>query len=121
MNPEFKPWVALAEREVARLLESFPPDIAQHARKVPVFFETDPDRTDAHEGLVGLFEGASLRDGEPLTPDDLPRITIFIEPLIDDTDEDPEIFVEEVRITYLHEIGHYLGWDEEEVAQRGLA
>jgi predicted Zn-dependent protease with MMP-like domain len=28
---------------------------------------------------------------------------------------------EEIRITVLHEIGHHLGWDEEELAERGLA
>jgi hypothetical protein len=25
-----------------------------------------------------------------------------------------------VRITYLHELGHYLGWDEEQTANVGL-
>jgi predicted Zn-dependent protease with MMP-like domain len=25
-----------------------------------------------------------------------------------------------VRLTYLHELGHYLGWDEDEIAERGL-
>jgi predicted Zn-dependent protease with MMP-like domain len=28
---------------------------------------------------------------------------------------------EEIRITVLHEIGHHLGWDEEELEARGLA
>jgi len=28
--------------------------------------------------------------------------------------------VEEVRITYLHEFGHFLGWEEHEMEQRGL-
>lgn len=121
MSPEFVPWVRLAEGEVARIVESLPADLAAHARKVPVFFETDPDRTDEFDGLLGLFQGASLRDGEPMTPDDLPRITLFIEPLVWDTYEDEHDFCEEVRITYLHELGHYLGWDEDEVAARGLA
>lgn len=111
----------MAEEEVAALVGRLPPDLAAHAAKVPVFFETDPDRTDEYDGLVGLFEGASLRDGEPLTPEDLPRITLFIEPLIDDTDAIEDEFREQVRITFLHELGHYLGWDEDEVAARGLA
>jgi predicted Zn-dependent protease with MMP-like domain len=25
-----------------------------------------------------------------------------------------------VRVTYLHELGHFLGWDEEDLAARGL-
>jgi predicted Zn-dependent protease with MMP-like domain len=31
------------------------------------------------------------------------------------------VFLREVRITYLHELGHYLGWDEEQIANVGLA
>jgi predicted Zn-dependent protease with MMP-like domain len=29
-------------------------------------------------------------------------------------------FRKEVRLTYLHELGHYLGWDEDQVAAHGL-
>jgi predicted Zn-dependent protease with MMP-like domain len=28
---------------------------------------------------------------------------------------------EEIRVTALHEIGHHLGWDEDDLAERGLA
>ena len=31
-----------------------------------------------------------------------------------------EAFREETRLTYLHELGHYLGWGEDELAARGL-
>ena len=33
----------------------------------------------------------------------------------------PARFLHEVRITYLHELGHYLGWDEGQVTRAGLA
>ena len=33
---------------------------------------------------------------------------------------DVDVFREEVRLTYLHELGHYLGWDEDELTARGL-
>jgi predicted Zn-dependent protease with MMP-like domain len=29
-------------------------------------------------------------------------------------------FREEVRITFLHELGHYLGLNEEDISERGL-
>ncbi|UCF69014.1 MAG: tetratricopeptide repeat protein [Acidobacteriota bacterium] len=32
-----------------------------------------------------------------------------------------DVLVQEIRITLLHEIGHYLGFDEDELAERGLA
>ena len=35
-------------------------------------------------------------------------------------EEDEEIFREEVHTTYLHELGHYLGLDEDDLFDRGL-
>jgi predicted Zn-dependent protease with MMP-like domain len=29
-------------------------------------------------------------------------------------------FTDEVRVTYLHELGHHLGWDEDDLEGRGL-
>jgi len=40
--------------------------------------------------------------------------------LWDFAEGDAEAFREEVRLTYLHELGHFLGWDEDQVAARGL-
>jgi predicted Zn-dependent protease with MMP-like domain len=31
------------------------------------------------------------------------------------------LFLHEVEITYLHELGHYFGWDEDQIANAGLA
>ena len=45
---------------------------------------------------------------------------LYLESLWDFAEGDAEIFRDEVRITYLHELGHYLGWGEDEVAARGL-
>ena len=33
---------------------------------------------------------------------------------------DVEVFRDEVRLTYLHELGHYFGWDEDDLTARGL-
>jgi predicted Zn-dependent protease with MMP-like domain len=33
---------------------------------------------------------------------------------------DEAIYVEEVRTTFLHELGHFFGFDEEGLAERGL-
>lgn len=76
--------------------------------------ELDPD-------LLGLFEGCSRLDGTPETPQDLPRIRLFLDNLWDEAEGDVNVFREELRITLLHELGHYLGLDEEQVAALGLA
>ncbi len=114
-------WEALARAEIAAVLQSFPPDIASHAEGVPVFLDETPFGDDPDDDLLGLFEGMSLRDGTPAEPADLPRITLFTSRLAEYADGDDQEFRHEVRTTYLHEIGHYLGWDEDEVEARGLA
>lgn len=43
-----------------------------------------------------------------------------MENLWDFAEGDVETFRDETRLTYLHELGHYLGWDEDELAARGL-
>jgi predicted Zn-dependent protease with MMP-like domain len=35
-------------------------------------------------------------------------------------DADEEGFREEVRVTFLHELGHYIGFNEDDLEQRGL-
>ena len=47
-------------------------------------------------------------------------ILLFLENLWDFAGEDEEIFRQEVRTTYLHELGHYLGLEEIDLEERGL-
>jgi len=49
-----------------------------------------------------------------------PTITLFLANLRDEAGDDPAIFRQEVRTTLLHEIGHYLGLDEDGLIARGL-
>jgi predicted Zn-dependent protease with MMP-like domain len=49
-----------------------------------------------------------------------PQIFLYMANLWDFAGEDVEAFRSEVRLTYLHELGHFLGWDEDDVASRGL-
>jgi predicted Zn-dependent protease with MMP-like domain len=70
--------------------------------------------------LLGLFEGCSRVDPPPETPDQFPRIRLFIDNLWDYAQGDARLFKEEVRVTFLHELGHYLGFDEAAVEELGL-
>ena len=71
------------------------------------------------ETLFGLYEGVPLTErghfDAPLYPD---RILIFQGPIEEECDTPDEIR-EEVRITLLHEIAHYFGFDDEELEERG--
>ena len=75
--------------------------------------DLDPD-------LLGLFEGNARCDPLPESPEEMPRIRLFLDNLWDECAGDLTTYRHEVRITFLHELGHYLGLDEDEVAALGL-
>lgn len=114
---DFEKLTLLAEEVVRRTLADIPADIRRNAGHVPVFLEKMPDVEDVSEGIeddtLGLFD-----EGDALIP--TPRIRLWLENLWEYSDEDEEVFCEEVRTTFLHELGHYLGWNEEDLEERGL-
>lgn len=72
------------------------------------------------DDLLGLFVGAAHGSVDEGSGDVPAHILLFVGEIFDFAEADMDVFREEVRLTYLHELGHYLGWDEEEVARRGL-
>lgn len=115
---------ARAQKIVVRIQNQLPAEIRELALKLPVSYHELPDteilgdefESDLLGLFVGLHHGLEVGVGNS-TP---PQIFLFLENIYDESGGDLAIFDEEVRITYLHELGHYLGWDEDEVEERGL-
>lgn len=110
---------AWAEKEVAALQEALPEGIRSRALLCPVLLREAHEVEDADE-LLGLFEGTSYLEGTASDPADAPRIILVLDNLWLEAERDPGRYREEVRITYLHELGHFLGLGEEEVERMGL-
>lgn len=114
----------IAANTVGATQRRLPVEIRSLARDVPVHYEAAPAADVLAEGfepdILGLFTGSA--HGEELSHDNPspPQILLYLESLWDFAEEDVDAFREEVRLTYLHEFGHYLGWDEDEIAARGL-
>ena len=112
----------IAEEEVGKLLGQLPPELRAAAGRIVISCESGPTPCDVDDGLagdeLGLFEGPSLIDDPGI--EEVPRIRLFLANLWDWAQGDLEGYREEVATTLLHELGHYLGWDEEEIAGRGL-
>ncbi|MEP2775781.1 MAG: metallopeptidase family protein [Luteolibacter sp.] len=109
---------AIALEEVGMISKVLPEEISQAAANCTVHFEDKPDDEFEDPELLGCFEGSSLIDDpDPSAP---ARIRLFLENLWDYAGNDEQDFRDEVGTTYLHELGHYLGWDEDEIAERGL-
>ena len=91
---------------VRRALDALPPEIARGLENVAVVVEDEnPDDPD----LFGLYQGGDYG------PD---TVTIYRRPL-EETFHDPAELEREIRITVLHELGHYFGLDEERLAELG--
>jgi len=120
----FEDLVRRAEKVVARLQAQLPPELQPLAGGVAVHYEAVPSDSVLAEGfepdILGLFtgnpHGTEFSHSDPAPP----HILLYLENIRDFTEGDQDAFVEEVRLTYLHELGHYFGWDEDDLAARGL-
>lgn len=114
--------LSIARAEVAETLAALPEPLRGPAAALPITYERRPSATLVAEGsdpdLLGLFIGAAL--DEPMDSPLPPQIILFLDNLWEFSDADEEIFREEIQITYLHELGHYLGLDEIDLEERGL-
>ena len=103
----------IAEAEVAATISDLPDQVRNALREVPVLLEKKPSPQDVADGVepdtLGYF------DEDPVV-----RIRLWLENIRDYAEEEDLSFADEVRITLLHEIGHVLGWDEDDVEERGL-
>ena len=122
MGLSLKKLEAIAAEEVEATLAALPAPLQQQARKLPVTFEPQPNRALQADGIepdtLGLFTGPEFADEEHSTLP--PQIILFLENLWDEAEGVEEFFREEVRTTFLHELGHYLGLDEDGLTERGL-
>ena len=111
-----------ADEEVKAVVKILPADVQAAAKNCTITFEERPGKglfdSELEGDELGLFEGVSVLD-EP-GPEDLPAIRIFVNNIWEWVEEDEQDFRDEAGTTFLHELGHYLGWDEDEVSERGL-
>jgi predicted Zn-dependent protease with MMP-like domain len=100
------------ERLVAKALASLPDEFKSRLENVVVLIEDEPpeDMPDT----LGLYEGVPLTErtlDDTCLPD---RITLFKRSIEGACRTEDEI-KNEVRITVLHEVGHFFGLEEEQL------
>ena len=104
---------ALVDEAIDRIPTQFLDQLDQVIIQVHPFNLDEPT-------LLGLYEGIPLteRDSDHWGPPD--QISLYRDMLcrIGHTEEE---LVEQIRITLLHEIGHYFGLDEEDLDRLGYA
>jgi predicted Zn-dependent protease with MMP-like domain len=113
------------DQMVADALDSIPPELGEAMDNVAVVVEEWPtaEQLEGRDGmLLGLYEGVPLTARGPLSysgvmPD---RITIFRGPLSQRA-RDADDLAAQVRVTVLHEVGHYFGMSDERLHELGWA
>lgn len=126
---EFPPPVHLEpaafDAAVQEALAALPDHARPHLANVIVNVEPLPSKDELAEGLsptiLGVFQGTPIDERSPLEPShhQTARITLFQNNLERFARTRAEL-VEEIGVTVLHEVGHLLGLDEDELYDRGL-
>jgi predicted Zn-dependent protease with MMP-like domain len=115
---------ALALEEVKATLAALPGPLRERVEALPVTFERCPNAAHRRDGIepdtLGLFVGPEFADEESTSLPLPPQIILFLENIWGLVEADEESFREEMHTTYLHELGHYLGLDEDDLFDRGL-
>jgi predicted Zn-dependent protease with MMP-like domain len=125
MSAHWNMLLAIAEDEVRRTIHQLPAPLGDRARALPCTCEHRPNADLQADGIaedtLGLFVGEEMAEtGATLCP--MPaQIILFLDNLWQFADEDEDAYREEVRITYLHELGHYLGLNELDLDDRDLS
>ena len=92
---------------VRRAVDGLPPELAQGLENIAIVVE---EQNHEEPDLFGLFEEL------PYLP---AKVTIYRRPLLEEYGHDPEQLEQEIRITVLHELGHYFGIDEDRLEELG--
>jgi acetylglutamate kinase len=109
--------------EVEQAIAELPEDFRLAVENVAVLVEAFPDPDTQQEmGLAGPWDMLGLYRGVPLPergygyagaePD---QVTLYREPLRAYCRETGESLEECVRVTLIHELGHYLGYDDNQL------
>jgi predicted Zn-dependent protease with MMP-like domain len=114
------------DRSVRNALERIPPVFRAALQNVQIVVDDWPDPDlmeevtgDRNEVLYGLFTGKPLPERHYDDWGDLPStIHIYQGPLEEDFPE-PQELEREIEITLVHEIAHYLGFDEATLQEYG--
>jgi len=114
------------DRAVQRSIRRIPHEIRRHLDNVLISVQDHPapEILEAMglppgEPLLGLYQGASLFERSPIYPPLYPdTILIFQKPLEDMCQTIGEL-EEQIEITVVHEVAHFIGIDEERLIELG--
>jgi predicted Zn-dependent protease with MMP-like domain len=114
------------DRIVAQAIARIPWEFRRHLDNVLISVQAQPSREllaelgfSPEEELFGYFSGVPLTERNPADPPLYPdTIYIFQEPL-EACCRSREELIDEIEITVVHEIAHFMGFDDDELEALG--
>ncbi len=114
------------DKVVRKAIHRIPDEFREHLENIVISVQDRPSRELLEElglpvdnSLLGIYRGDSLMDRSVTSPPIFPdTIFIFQQPL-ESMCADMDELEEQIAITVIHEIAHFLGMDEERLRELG--
>ena len=114
------------DKIVQRVVERIPDEIRKYLVNIAITVEKRPSKRIREEmqladdeSLLGLFMGVPLPDRSATNPPLYPDIIYLFQEHLEATCESGEELEEEIEVTVVHEVAHYIGMTEERLAELG--
>jgi len=118
------------DREVRKAARKLPRQFRQCLDRVPVVVQDvpdaalaeGPDRDEVGPDILGLFDGIPLPETSQFDmPQTRPNTIYLFQRNLERAAKDRDDLIDQIRITLYHELAHYLGFEEEDMDDMGLA
>ena len=130
--PEFTPRILgkVLGHELCGEVVAVAPDVANVAvgERVAIEVRDRPTRRQLRDAglkpdelLLGLYVGRPETERSVLDAPRLPDVIFLFREDLEDACDDEAQLEEEIRVTLLHELGHYFGFDEDDLSDLGYA
>ena len=111
----------VAREEVDACIAELPDELRARASAVPCLYKNWHPNAPHIDPEAMYMLGEYIAHGEDSgAVDESGVIAIYLGAIAWYCEDEGLVFEDEIRTTYLHELGHHFGWDEAEVEERGL-
>jgi predicted Zn-dependent protease with MMP-like domain len=114
------------DRAVQRSIRRIPHEIRQHLDNVLISVQENPSPDlletmglPPGEPLLGLYQGASLMERSMIYPPLFPDTILIFQRPLEEICQTIEELEEQIEITVVHEVAHFIGIDEERLIELG--
>jgi predicted Zn-dependent protease with MMP-like domain len=111
---------------VKRAIDRIPEEIREHLANIIITVRKRPSRqmlremgVPEGETLLGLFEGVPLIERSVVEPPLYPDTIFLFQESLEEMCETAEELEEQIEITVVHEVAHFIGMSEERLAELG--